>query len=236
MGLGLIFPRTCPICADIVTPAGALICADCARRLPLVRQPVCKKCGKEILSELVEYCLDCSRHPRSFEAGMALLNYDEMVGRSMAEIKYKNRREYLDFYAEALSIRYRKQIGRIRPDLLIPVPVHASRKRSRGFNQAEELAKRLGKLWALPVNARFLVRGRKTNPQKELSPSERLKNLQDAFECRHRALEGDVPNTVILIDDIYTTGSTVEACTRILKAAGVERVYVTVICIGSGRD
>lgn len=236
MGLGLIFPRSCPVCGDIVTPAGALICPDCARTLPLVRQPVCKKCGKEILAELVEYCLDCSRHPRSFEAGMALLNYDEAAGRSMAMIKYKNRREYLDFYAEALSIRFRKQIARIQPELLVPVPVHASRKRARGFNQAEELAKRLGRLWELPVNAGFLVRRRKTDPQKELSPSERLKNLQDAFECRPWALDGEVPHTVVLIDDIYTTGSTVEACTRTLRKAGVERVYVTVICIGSGRD
>lgn len=195
---------------------------------------MCQRCGKEVISECQEYCPDCSRRSHTFEAGMALLNYNEAARKSMAEIKYKNRREYLDFYARVISVRFQKQVSRIAPDVLVPVPVHASRKRKRGFNQAEELALRLGKLWDVPVDSRLLIRKRKTDPQKELSPGERLKNLRDAFALSH-SHHSDIPHTVLLVDDIYTTGSTVEACSRILKASGVAQVYIIVICIGGGR-
>lgn len=195
---------------------------------------MCQRCGKEVISECQEYCQDCSRRSHTFEAGMALLNYNEAARKSMAEIKYKNRPEYLDFYARVISVRFQKQVSRIAPDVLVPVPVHASRKRKRGFNQAEELALRLGKLWDVPVDSRLLIRKRKTDPQKELSPGERLKNLRDAFALSH-SHHSDIPHTVMLVDDIYTTGSTVEACSRILKASGVAQVYIIVICIGGGR-
>ena len=98
--LDALFPRRCPVCGDIVMPPGKLICPGCQGRLSFVKSPVCKKCGKEILSEYQEYCFDCTRHRRSFEYGIALLNYNEAAGASMAAVKYKNRREYLDFYAD----------------------------------------------------------------------------------------------------------------------------------------
>lgn len=167
---------------------------------------------------------------------MALLNYNEATKASMAAIKYKNRREYLDFYANALDFRFRKTILRLHADALIPVPIHPSRRRKRGFNQAEELAGRLSARWNIPVNKNLLIRKKKTTPQRDLGPAERLKNLREAFAVdTEYAKTAGIPETVILIDDIYTTGSTVEACTRALTLAGVRRVYVVVICIGTGR-
>lgn len=87
----------------------------------------------------------------------------------------------------------------------------------------------MGKRWGIPVEADLLIRIKRTQPQRELNPEERLKNLQEAFEAVPRK---PVPRCVILIDDIYTTGSTIEACSRVLKQAGVEKVYFAVICIG----
>lgn len=234
--MNLLFPRVCAVCGQMVGMQGDFVCYECLDKLSLVKQPACKKCGKEIISEPAEYCPDCSRYPKSFESGMALLNYNEVTRKSMAEIKYKNRREYLDFYAEAMGVRFEKRVQRIQPEMLVPVPVHSSRKRKRGFNQAEELALRLGRRWQLPVCSDMLVRIRKTDPQKELTPTERLKNLQDAFALKQpgKRWNGTLPQTILLIDDIYTTGSTVEACTRVVKEAGIERVHVMVICIGSG--
>ena len=228
----LLFPRRCPVCHEIVLPRGGLICPGCVSRLHFVREPFCHKCGKEITDDQKEYCRDCSSHRRSFEYGRALINYTETAKSSMVKIKYKNKREYLDFYIEAIALRFGKVIKNMRADALVPVPVHPSRLRARGFNQAEVLAEGLGKRLQIPVRQDLLLRTRKTVPQKNLSPHERLKNLEQAF-CA-----GQIPagiRSVILVDDIYTTGSTVEACARVLKKAGVKNVYFITICIGGER-
>ncbi|SEU05503.1 ComF family protein [Lacrimispora sphenoides] len=228
----LLFPRRCPVCDEIVMPKGGLICPECVKKLSFVKNPVCKRCGKEVISTDIEYCFDCVRHKRTFEYGRALLNYDETAGSSMAKIKYKNKREYLDFYEEAIYARYGKLIRRMEADVLVPVPVHPSRKKERGFNQAEILARRIGEHLGLAVCPSMLVRNKKTMPQKGLDPAGRLKNLEEAFSAGNmiEGVEG-----VILVDDIYTTGSTIEACTRALKKAGIKRVYFLAICIGRGQ-
>lgn len=231
--IDLLFPRCCPVCGDIVLPKGGLICPGCLKKLSFVSQPACKKCGKEISSAQQEYCYDCSRRKRSFDYGLALLNYDDTSRRSMVKIKYKNKREYLDFYAEAIWKRYSRQLMRIKPDVLIPVPVHPSRKRRRGFNQAEVLAELLGRKMGVPVVNDALIRARKTAPQKQLGPAERLKNLSEAF-APGKNLTG--VKRALLVDDIYTTGSTIEACTRILKRSGVSQVFFVTICIGRGKE
>lgn len=229
--LDVLYPRRCPVCGQIVMPKGGLICEACFKKLSFVRQPVCKKCGKEVLNDTAEYCLDCSRHKRSFDYGIALLNYEEHAKRSMVQIKYKNKRQYLDFYIEAICLRYQKQICHMNADALIPVPIHPSRRRTRGFNQAELLAEGIGRKLEIPVYSGMLIRNKKTAPQKQLNPSERLHNLEQAFGAGEIV---DGVESVILVDDIYTTGSTIEACTRVLKRMGVKRVYVLSVCIGAG--
>lgn len=228
----ILFPRRCPVCDEIVLPRGGLICPECVKSLSFVKGPVCKKCGKEVFSDRLEYCFDCTKHTRSFESGRALINYNDAAKDSMVKIKYKNKREYIDFYTEAICRRYEKQIARMGADVLVPVPVHPSRMKTRGYNQAELLARGIGRSLGIPVRSDLLRRSRKTAPQKELNPAERLKNLEQAFEA-----EGNFAGieTVILIDDIYTTGSTIEACTRALKRAGVKTVYFLTICIGRGQ-
>lgn len=227
-----MFPRRCPVCGEIVKPAGGLICPPCSKKLSPVLPPVCKKCGKEILNETMEYCEDCLTHRHTFEYGAALLNYDETAGKIMAQIKYRNRREYLDFFGKALAAGYGKKIRNMRVDALIPVPIHRARRRTRGFNQAEILADVMGEYLDIPVYPDILVRERKTRPQKELSAQERLKNLSGAFRVQNLPA---VVRSVLLVDDIYTTGSTIEICARTLKAAGVEHIYFAVICMTGGR-
>lgn len=227
-----LFPRRCPVCHDIVMPKGNLICPACLPRLHFIKSPVCQKCGKEITNELAEYCYDCGKHRRSFEYGKALISYTDTARDSMVKIKYKNKREYLDFYIEALALRYGTVIRNMRADALVPVPVHPSRLKQRGYNQAGVLADGMGSRLGLSVSHTLLLRGKKTAPQKTLAPSERLKNLEQAF------LIGEIPDgveSIILVDDIYTTGSTIEACTRALKRAGIKKVYFIAICIGSER-
>lgn len=230
--LNILFPRRCPVCGEIVKPAGRLICPTCFRELSFVKSPICKKCGKEIEDETMEFCEDCMAYRHAFEYGMALFNYNDVAKNSMVQIKYHNKREYLDFYGTALAVRFEREIRKMNVDAIIPVPVHPSRRRKRGFNQAEVLAKILGDRLGIPVKPELLKRTKKTLPQKELTAGERLKNLSGAFQAE--TIPADV-RRVLLVDDIYTTGSTVEACTRVLKASGAETIYFVVICMAGGR-
>lgn len=227
--LDALFPRRCPVCGTI-PEEGRAICPSCLSQLSFVSSPVCKKCGKEMETETMEYCLDCTHHKRSFAWGVSLLNYNEAAAHSMAAIKYKNKREYLDFYAEETMKRCKEKLLFMEADVLVPVPVHPARRRQRGFNQAELLAQALSVELKLPVCSDVLRRTKKTEPQKDLTPSERLKNLEEAFEAR--AICG---RTVLLVDDIYTTGSTIEACTRALLKAGAKKVCFFTLCIGQGQ-
>ncbi len=252
----IVMPRgelICPGCVGKLDAVHGPVCKRCGRQLS-GGASLPEKAGRRAAEEISsaektdrrvpdgapspgvqrEYCFGCAHHRRSFDGGMALLNYNAAAKTSMAAIKYKNRREYLDFYAAAADRRFAAQIARIRPDALIPVPVHRSRRRSRGYNQAEELAVRLGRLWQLPVETRLLVRVKRTLPQRDLNPEERFRNLRNAFAISP-AYAGEMPRTVVLVDDIYTTGSTAEACCRVLKLAGIEQVYVLVLCIGYER-
>lgn len=141
----ILFPRRCPVCDQVLPFRSGKICPGCFSKLSFTKSPVCKKCGKELISETGEYCYDCGRRKKSFEYGIALLNYDEVSRKSMAMIKYHGRREYMDFYGEAIARRYEKRIRRMGAEALLPVPVHRQRLKVRGFNQAEALAESISR-------------------------------------------------------------------------------------------
>lgn len=152
---------------------------------------------------------------------------------SVARFKYGGRQEYGKFFGRLLWEQQGEWIRRIAPDLLVPVPLHRSRYRKRGYNQAQILARQLSVHAGVPVADDLLVRTRNTLPQKELTWQEREQNLQHAFQMNIpiRRLYEKI-KCVILIDDIYTTGSTVEMCSRVLHEAGIDHIYVLCLCIG----
>ena len=184
----------------------------------------------------VRLCSDCSRFTRLFESGRSLMLYDEVSEKIMIDIKYNNGKEFIDFFSDALCRRYGGWIREIRPAALIPVPVHKKRLKMRGYNQAQLLAEGIGKRLNIPVRSDILVRNKNTAAQKGLGAGERLANLQNAFSCsgsfKKNGIAGGTGPTLLLIDDIYTTGSTMEACTEALLDAGAGRVYVLSVCSG----
>ena len=113
--LDILFPRCCPVCGRIVLPKGRLICPPCQKALLPVNGPLCKKCGKEVGDPGIEYCFDCARRSYSFDRGMALYNYNDTASRSIARIKYKNKREYLDFYGAVMAERFGPALHRLHP-------------------------------------------------------------------------------------------------------------------------
>ncbi len=234
--IDMLYPIRCPVCREIVVPKGQRICVGCREKLKLIEEPRCKKCSKPVEEEEEEYCSDCLRKNFHYVRGYALWVYDAVMKESMADFKYRNKKEYARFYVEELLFHYGETIKKLSFDALVPVPIHRSKYRLRGYNQAAVLAGGIGKELGIPVLNELLIRVKKTLPQKQLNDRERLKNLQEAFQMNSKAADsfGKELNRVLLVDDIYTTGSTIEACTGILQEHGVKEVYFMTVCIGKG--
>lgn len=148
----------------------------------------------------------------------------------MHRFKNGNRREYAYVYGQELFKSLQPVLKRWKPEVLVPIPIHASRRRKRGYNQAELLCRELSRCCGIPTEERLLIRCRKTRVQRTLNDRERRQNVQGAF-----AVKGDFPyGSVLLVDDIYTTGSTADAASEALLAAGAKEVYCASICIGKG--
>ena len=235
IALDIIYPRRCPICGEILVPRNIRVHKECKELLRYIKEPKCKKCGKLIDKEELEFCYDCVKKKFHYVKGYSLWVYDKRMQDSIAAFKYKNKKEYAVFYVEELLENYSEAIEKITPDVLIPIPLHSGKRRQRGFNQAEIIAKGIGKVLEIPVLSDLLVRKKETAPQKGLNDRERAKNLVKAF-CVSNTYEKKQLhiNKVILVDDIYTTGSTIEACTKVLLAYGVKEVYYISLCIGRG--
>lgn len=227
--LQLLFPRRCPVCDKIVYPAGEKICLKCLSKLKLLTPPWCMKCGKKLTAE-TEYCADCRRKEHSFIRGRALYEY-ESAAPAIYRFKYGGRQEYADFFGEQAAEYLGDFIKSVKPDVLMPIPLHKKRKASRGYNQAELFAKAAGKCLGIPVDTKLLSRTKNTEPLKYENPKERQNNLKKAFNIE----QNDVKlKKVVLVDDIYTTGSTMDEAARTLQSVGVEEVYFIALSCGAG--
>ena len=224
--LGILFPQTCYFCGKVHHEP---ICDSCKEKVEYILEPRCKKCGKPIRYREQEFCLDCSRKRKTFVTGRSLWVHKGAVPWSIYQFKYHNRRIYGSFYAEELFRLYGKMIRDWGIDVIVPVPLHPKRKRIRGYNQAEIIAKHLGELMNLPVETKWVKRVRYTKPQKVLNDIERRKNLQEAF-----AVQGDYEKyeRVLIIDDIYTTGSTIETIAKLLLEKCNKKCWFLTISIG----
>lgn len=230
MLLDLLYPPRCPICDRVVLP-GEGICTACRGKIHPATEPVCMKCGKPLPDDRQEYCRDCSRKKHIFLQGRALWVYEKEVKASIYRFKYQDRREYAKIYAQELAGCYGEFIRSRRISAIVPVPLHKKRKKKRGYNQAELLAKELGRILGLPVYTNLLVRVRDTRPQKTLNDTERKNNLKEAFKTTENIVQLQY---ILVVDDIYTTGSTLDAAALALNRAGAAGVYTC--CIGIGSD
>lgn len=232
--LEFFYPKRCPIC-DGVLPlfSEELACVGCVENISIICEPVCFVCGKPIEQGEREYCLDCIRKKHVFIQGKSAFIYDLIMRESIGRFKYNGRREYAGFFSQVICKLNKDWINNIKPDALVPVPLHIKRLRKRGYNQAEVLADKISGDLGIPVVKDLLKRNKDTLPQKGLSSRDRKKNVADAFfvSMEQFRLYHQI-KCVIIIDDIYTTGSTADACAEVLKNVGVENVYFLSICIG----
>lgn len=226
----IFYPKRCVICDRVLKMKETEICAQCKDLPLLIGEDFCMKCGKSVPQEQ-EYCEDCQSKKTTFLCGRSVFSYNRDLRRSIARFKYHGRQEYASYYGRMMYQVHKEWLQQVQPDMLLPVPVHKKRLQQRGYNQAELLAKELGRYANLPVVADLLIRQENTLPQKELSAQERLSNLQGAFVAKEAELYTNV-NCVIIVDDIYTTGSTIEACSQVMRKIGVQNIYFLCLCSG----
>lgn len=231
----MLYPKRCPVCDGILpdTPLekGRNVCLRCNEKLRYIMSPRCYICGKQLYYANEEYCADCQKKKHLFKQGVGVFGYDDRVKASMYRFKYSNRREYAAFYGEAIVSRYGHLIRSWKPEVIIPVPMYKIKKLQRGYNQAELIADEVGRLLEVPVDKKLLVRSRATKAMKELDDEQRIKNLQNAFKITDSIVKY---KKILLVDDIYTTGSTIDACSEVLLQAGAAEIYFACVCIGNG--
>ncbi|MCR5404777.1 MAG: ComF family protein [Butyrivibrio sp.] len=236
--LDIIYPRRCPVCDGVIKVfeirnghlrRGGYIHRGCAKSVKIVRGSTCMKCGKPLgRSSTDEYCSDCVRVQHIFDRGFSVFEYRSISG-SVYRFKYLGRREYAVFYAAATKKLLGDRLKVLGIEAVIPVPMYRGKERKRGYNQAAVYAKAVSKILALPYRGDVIARKRDTVPMKELDATGRRNNLKNAFNI----VRNDVKfKCVLLIDDIYTTGTTIDELSRVLRVAGVERVYFLTIAIG----
>lgn len=226
--LDMLYPRRCPVCHDIAVPGGSRICNVCREKLKPITGPRCFRCSKPLKREEQEYCKDC-RKTRLFDQGIGNFPYGSVLQESLFKLKYGKRQEYGSFYGQIAAVYSREIIRNWGVEIIIPIPLHRKRMEKRGYNQAELIAEALGKTLCIPVDSRLMKRKVNTRPQKELDYRERKQNMKNAFflkgENRYRR--------ILLVDDIYTTGSTIEAAAELLKRNGAENVFFLTIAMGA---
>lgn len=227
--LDAFFPRRCAICDGVISGKD-IVCDKCREGVELICGDTCMKCGKSLKNQHEVYCYDCKRSVKAFERGFAVFEY-EYIKESLYRFKYSGRAEYSRFYAQMTMVRYGDRFISLGIEAFIPVPVHMLRLRKRGYNQAYEYAKELSRLSNIPVDNELITRQTNTIPLKRLRPEERQKKLKNAFKL----LRNDVKfKKVCVVDDIYTTGSTINTISVLLKSLGIEEVFFITIAIGQG--
>lgn len=226
-----LYPPVCPVCMKVIWERNARICTKCREKLVVIEEPLCKRCGKPVDDDRAEYCSDCNRHEHYFDAGRGVFLYKGDIKKSIYNFKYNNKREFVKFFGDEIIENLGRWIADISPDVLIPVPLYPKKERMRGYNQAELIARYLGEKLNIPVEPYLIERRINTLPQKELSADSRKKNMKKAFNIAENIVK---LNIAMVVDDIYTTGATADAVSRLLKEAGVREVYVLTICAGNG--
>lgn len=231
----LVFPPRplCPFCGRPFPPIhGILLCRQCLGRLPFVLPPVCEVCGKPLrLSGAgAGRCLDCARHGRFFGMARAVGLYEGLLREGIHQFKYQGRRGLGEAFASLMFSRLNAEPRMRRPDLLVPVPISPGKLHRRGFNQAALLALGIGRRLGRPVAMDGLRRERDTLAQNRLGAGQRRHNISGAFAATQPATVSG--RSVLLVDDIYTTGVTADECARALLRAGAREVNVLTLAIG----
>lgn len=241
-GINLIYPPQCSFCSrDIESPCdGILLCSHCRNRLAIPRT-ACPRCGATIENLLAGAvvgdqrdagrCRHCRNVDFAFDSVIALGDYHDELRAAVLRMKWPAGESLADSLARLLARQFREQLDGFAPTAIVAIPMHWTRRASRGTNSAESLATALGRELKVRVVRRGLVRRRRTAHQNELPPEDRAGNVAGAFRIgRGKNLRSA---RVLLVDDVLTTGSTASEAAKTVRAAGAAVVAVAVLARAS---
>ena len=225
--LDVLFPRTCMLCGEAV-PGDEALCSACSGRFEKITGPVCTRCGAVFNSPHGgdHMCGDCIAGRVHYDCARSAVVYAGELRRAVQQFKFNRRSMFAEPFAELLSDR----CGPIGPHrgyaALVPVPLHPQRLCDRGYNQSLLLALRLGRKWNVPVERDYLRRTAWSVPQASLRRSQRRRAVRGVFTCSSSCYAG---TRLLLIDDVFTSGATVDECARTLKHYGAAAVDVLTV-------
>jgi ComF family protein len=227
--LDLVFPPICPICQSLFGREGKnrIICLDCSEAIRPVYPPYCPRCGLPYPSGEAHLCASCLKEGRYFEVHRTCALYEGPLKEAIHKFKYNGVFPLMKVFGDLLQPCFNTLAQEYPVDLLIPVPLHRRRLRERGFNQALLLVMELSKRMRIPYEERALAKIKETPVQIALKKRERRKNLKGAFQVNDQ--EAIKEKSIVLVDDVYTTGATVNECSRALLAAGAKQVAVLTV-------
>ena len=234
--IDLIYPPRCPVCQaflqDRIAPCGGQdlpFCPTCFKDFTEIESPICSLCGRPF-SDGVEQdrvCEDCLRKRPSYDIARAPYLYDGALMTAIHELKYAQKSHLADSLGSLLALFAQTWIGELKGFLVMPVPLHPKRLRARGFNQSLLLARCVASKAGAELDFLSLRRTKFTKPQTELRSEERKRNVRKAFDVVKP--ETVKRRTILLVDDVATTGSTLNECAKALKRAGADSVLCLVL-------
>ena len=221
--LTTVFPNhyKCITCGKEIDYAGFDFCENCIKNLPQINGKICLRCGEPIKS-MANYCLNCKNNKHHFKRNLSAFTYEKPISDHIMNLKYNNKKYLGEIFTAFLVQKYLEL--NISADVVIPIPLHPNRLKERGYNQAEIIAKPLSEKLNIPLALNAIERVRDT-PKQSLSKSfeDRALNIKDAFKVISKNEVKD--KVVLLIDDVYTTGSTLSECAKVLLKAKAKEVY-----------
>lgn len=222
-----VFPVAC-VCCNKVSDCGVL-CAKCFNKITFIDIPYCGKCGKSFSTDISHktLCTECFNETRRFDIARSLFVYNLYARQIIVRIKQTGDRNLIQKCCYLLLIRYATLFKNI--DAIVPVPSHWTRTLVRGFNPADVIAWELSLLTSIPV-IRKLKRISRTKYQHKISKAERAENVKGAFMWY-----GEIPSNILLVDDVFTTGSTLNECSKTLRDAGTEKIHCVTLASTDAR-
>lgn len=232
--LCIVFPPKCIFCNTLLPLKTEIeICDRCYKSVPFIKGKVCSKCGQPIHTPYgPEQCIDCRKTFHYFEQGTSVFEYKGVVREALVRYKFFGKKRYSKTLGKLMAIELKEMKNWPIFDIIVYTPLYRKKLLTRGYNQAELLAKVIAKELGCSVGKNILCKTKDTLPQSTLSKYERRKNVKGAFAIC--AVQYFNNMNVLLVDDVYTTGATVNECARLLKKRHAKSVYVVTAAIGQG--
>ncbi len=228
----LVYPKVCSACGGRVGREGSHLCWDCRAALPFIRPPYCECCGDPVEGDVTGLfrCAACVERTPAFERARSAVRYRGPIREALQRFKYGRETHLSRDFADLLGACVRTHYAAEPFDAVAFVPLHRRKRRERTYNQAELLAEDLSRLLRLPLATRCIERRRATSTQTALSARARRQNVRGAFVVT--AVEWVRGRRFLLVDDVMTTGATVDECARAMKEAGAATVCVVTVARG----